>query len=391
MVLRFLTILAAVVSAVVSPGGGLSDFSAANATGPCFLDRDELKTAVDEYIAEDCAANSTCTVGKAYGWPMNGWCVSNVTDMSELFLEAEEFNSDLSAWDVSRVTDMNDMFRDARAFNCSLSEWDGSRVTDMSGMFWDARSFDGNLSAWDVSRVSDISNLFKRSAFSGELGSIATWDVSQVTNMDSVFQRAAVFNGDISSWNVSRVTDMSKMFQRALAFNGDLSAWDVSRVTDMGGIFYEAKSFRGDGLSAWDVSKTGEPCSPCDFAASCFSDACAFRDSKTGEWSDLMAHCNFGAVFCEFCFPESSCYGFGSIDHNDGIVDTNEQSEENNTDHNDGIVDTNEQSEQDQDSIDHSDGIVDTNEKSEGNFYPSKGPALVTTSGLVLALLGMII
>ena len=400
---RSLTVLAAVLS---SSDGELSD------SFPCFADRDELKEAVDAYIAEDCAGDSACAVGRAYGWPMNAWCVSNVTDMSELFLGAEGFDGDVSSWDVSKVTDTSGMFRDARVFNGDVSAWDVSKVTDMSGMFWDAREFDGDVSAWDVSRVVDMSNLFKRTPFNGDL---SAWDVSRVTNMDSVFQRAEFFNGDLSAWDVSKVTDMSKMFQRAWAFNGDVSAWDVSRVADMGGIFYEATAFQGD-VSSWNVTNTGEPCSRCDFAADCFDEACEFRDSETGEWSEHTAHCNFGAAFCEFCFTDSSCYGFGSDNVVDGGEESaatlsteqpavteedqyiNDQSTEAKASldlqvptelENDGSADEIVGSDGEE-TIDDNDGVVDNAQSSKEGFDSSKGSVLVATSGLVLALLGMI-
>ena len=41
-------------------------------------------------------------------------------------------------WDVSNVTDMSDMFKDADAFNGDISGWNVDNVTDMSGMFFKA-------------------------------------------------------------------------------------------------------------------------------------------------------------------------------------------------------------------------------------------------------------
>ena len=43
----------------------------------------------------------------------------------------------------------------------------------------------------------------------------------------------------------------------------------------------------------------------------CYTDACALRDEVSGEWSGAAAECTAGAPFCEECFTDSPCYGFG--------------------------------------------------------------------------------
>jgi surface protein len=55
--------------------------------------------------------------------PIEGWDVSRVTDMSNLFFYKHLFNADLSRWDVSRVTNMEGMFSHATAFNQPLGAW----------------------------------------------------------------------------------------------------------------------------------------------------------------------------------------------------------------------------------------------------------------------------
>jgi len=50
---------------------------------------------------------------KKYGHISN-WDTSNVTDMSEMFNEASNFNQDISNWDTSNVTNMSDMFKDSK-------------------------------------------------------------------------------------------------------------------------------------------------------------------------------------------------------------------------------------------------------------------------------------
>ena len=96
--------------------------------------RNELKTAVDEWIEDSDSANST------FG-EINAWDTSLVTDMSSLFYYKHTFNDDISDWDVSSVTDMSDMFYNANNFNGDISDWDVSSVTDMSYMFSVATSF----------------------------------------------------------------------------------------------------------------------------------------------------------------------------------------------------------------------------------------------------------
>ena len=90
--------------------------------------RDELKTAVDEWIVDSYNASST------YG-DINTWDTSLISNMSELFYDNGTFNGDISDWDVSSVTDMGYMFEDATSFNQDISDWDVSSVTDMDGMF----------------------------------------------------------------------------------------------------------------------------------------------------------------------------------------------------------------------------------------------------------------
>ncbi|TMM59438.1 BspA family leucine-rich repeat surface protein [Maribacter algarum] len=185
---------------------------------------------------------------------IDAWDVSNVTDMSEMFSEAYEFNQPLNSWDVSNVTDMSSMFERAELFNQPLDNWDVSSVTNMYRMFDGfVRNMDFNqpLNSWDVSNVTNMALMFRRTEdFNQPLNN---WDVSNVTNMSSMFSSTSSFNQNINVWDVSSVTDMSSMFSQASVFNRPLASWDVSNVTNMGSMFQSSTAFNQP-IGVWDVS-----------------------------------------------------------------------------------------------------------------------------------------
>ena len=67
--------------------------------GHRFVDRAELRNAVDLWINDEAGARST------YG-DIGLWDTSRVTDMRDLFDRKSTFNADISQWDTSEVTSM---------------------------------------------------------------------------------------------------------------------------------------------------------------------------------------------------------------------------------------------------------------------------------------------
>ena len=204
---------------------------------------DSLKVAVKEWL------NDNSNAKKKYGH-ISEWNVSQVTNMEDLFCDAESFNEDIGKWDVSKVSDMNNIFYSAKAFNQDIGNWNVSNVKDMWNAFSFAESFNQDIGKWDVSNVENMNAMF--SVAKNFNKDISNWNVSNVSNMSAMFLDTDKFNQDIGNWDVSHVEDMSSMFCRANAFNQDISKWDVSKVSDMSNIFGDSEVFRQD-LSAWNL------------------------------------------------------------------------------------------------------------------------------------------
>lgn len=189
-----------------------------------------------------------------YGYPIDKWDVSHITDFSNTFQYCFDFNEYIGSWDVSNATVMGRMFKQAKTFNQDLSSWDVANVQVMSEMFYGATSFNNGVSCWDLSNVTTMSGMFCRAESFNQ--DISSWDVSNVQDMGAMFSSAKVFNQDISAWEVSNVKDMFAMFSCASSFNCNLSSWDVSNVKYMSQMFYHAKSF-DQNLSSWSISNAG--------------------------------------------------------------------------------------------------------------------------------------
>tara|TARA_Y100000389_G_scaffold33123_1_gene28179 strand:- start:339 stop:2522 length:2184 start_codon:yes stop_codon:yes gene_type:complete len=179
-----------------------------------------------------------------YNFPSN-WAfdftnsgTNSIKDLSSLFASGSGVGA------AGRSTDVSGWWFD-------IDIWDLSEVTDMSQMFKNASNFNKDIGSWNVSGVTDMNNMFNgASNFNKDIGN---WDVSGVTNMQEMFRSAQDFNQDIGNWNVSNVTNMKLMFDNASNFNQDISEWDVSEVTAMDYMFNDA-TYMSQNISVWDVS-----------------------------------------------------------------------------------------------------------------------------------------
>jgi surface protein len=186
--------------------------------------------------------DDSSTVPASFYVGIEFWDVSNVENMSGMFLGAANFNQPIGRhWDVSNVTDMSGMFMGAASFNQPLNEWNVGNVVRMDCMFSYATHFNQPLDEWNVENVETMERMFmSAAAFNQPIGA---WDVGNVEDMAEMFKYATAFNQPIGEWDVERVTDMSEMFSYATNFNQPIGEWDVERVRDMNLMFAQARAF----------------------------------------------------------------------------------------------------------------------------------------------------
>jgi len=186
----------------------------------------------------------------AFNQDIGSWSTANVTDMSYMFSYASAFNQDIGSWNTANVTTMSWMFVYASAFNQDIGSWNTANVTSMERMFRNASAFNQDIGSWSTTNVTTMSYMFYyASAFNQDIGS---WNTANVTNMELMFYGASAFNQDIGSWSTSNVTTMRYMFCNASAFNQNIGSWSTSNVTTMYYMFYGASAFNQD-IGSWNV------------------------------------------------------------------------------------------------------------------------------------------
>ncbi len=143
---------------------------------------------------------------------ISNWDTSSVTDMSELFPFAQDFNEPIGKWVTSKVTNMDSMFYGADAFHQPIGNWNTAKVTNMNKMFASAKAFNQP---------------------------IGTWNTSSVIDMRSMFQFAEAFNQPIGQWKTSSVKYLDTIFLGASSFTQSL-CWDLKQVLFAGLVFYDS-------------------------------------------------------------------------------------------------------------------------------------------------------
>jgi len=273
----------------------------------CFTEKRELRQAIEDYLAEPFANSS---VAQIYGYPMNDWCVEQVTDMSWLFSDLTTFDVDISKWNTSGVVDselnlvwparsvedasnnigrailtpcffvltsllffalssllkVHFMFQNCESFKQDIGPWDVSNVKDFNHMFSGATTFRGWVDKWDVSSAENMQGMFSGDSFMNKY--IAGWDVSKVRDMSFMFERARAFNMYLGDWNTGNVEDFSYMFFKADRFDRVIGSWNTAKAMYMTSMFEDAVVYNR--FIGWDTQRVRD-------MSFMFSNAAAFN------------------------------------------------------------------------------------------------------------------
>ncbi|UOC57735.1 BspA family leucine-rich repeat surface protein [Mycoplasmopsis bovis] len=221
--------------------------------------------------------SKTFLQAKNFNTDISNWKTDKVKNMSYMFFAAKKFSKNLDKWNTANVENMNRMFQEAEAFNGNISTWDTKNVSDMAYMFSGATAFNNNISSWNVDNVITMERMFQNaSKFNSPIfklvkpkvknmqymfynarefnsSNISNWNTSSVTDIRAMFRGAAMFNKNLN-WETEKITNMSYLFAEASSFNGDITKWNTGNVVDMSGMFWKASAFNKD-ISSWNIKK----------------------------------------------------------------------------------------------------------------------------------------
>lgn len=181
--------------------------------------------------------------------PLNDLDVSEITDMSYLFLNCFDFNEDINEWDVSQVRNMDGMFQGCSKFNKPLDKWDTCNVQTLELIFYSAYDFNQNINNWDVSQVEDTRYAFYNAKNFNQ--PLDNWDVSSVLYMNEMFNGCLSFNQDLTSWNLNTNVLFSDCFNNCISLDFK-NIYELFKDCDQ---LHFAETFDYDFIKAFDKAQ----------------------------------------------------------------------------------------------------------------------------------------
>lgn len=190
---------------------------------------------------------------------LNDIDVSQITDMTKLFVKLDPHDIDISKWNISNVIDMYWMFYECKNFTGKgLENWNFKKCRDTRGMFFNCKNFDCNVSKWNISNVKYICWMFDGCTnFKGN--GLDKWKLCDLEEIPitGLFNNCPKLDCNLSKWDVSNVTDMKSLFDGCTNFKGvGLENWEPTLCEDMFKMFKDCINLNCD-LSKWNCQKLG--------------------------------------------------------------------------------------------------------------------------------------
>ena len=151
--------------------------------------------------------------------------LTGVSSIEKMFRGCINLIAQIGHWNVSNIVNFTDLFLNAQKFNTYIGDWDVSNGESFSRMFQGTSSvpheFNQDISKWNVSKGRLFNGMFE---FNGAFNQdITGWNMINATNTRDMF-RSCPFNFDISVFNMPNNSNYVLMF-RDSAFNHNLGSW----------------------------------------------------------------------------------------------------------------------------------------------------------------------
>jgi hypothetical protein len=182
--------------------------------------------------------------------PVNISFTSALTNVGNMFNNANAFNSPIALGDTSGVTNWGGFLRSASAFNQPL-DLDMSSANEIGAFLTRASSFNSPLMLRNMQSVVSLYDVFALApAFNQEIGYL---DTSTSLYMIRTLDGCHSFNQPIGAWDVSSALNMDDLLRSTISFNQSLRKWDPRALKVMQRAFQGASRMAHE-LSTWNLN-----------------------------------------------------------------------------------------------------------------------------------------
>jgi len=143
--------------------------------------------------------------------------------------------TDVNQWGAIEWQDMESMFSDWSGSTFTATDVpDLSQVTSLERMFINATNFNGDITTWDISNVTNMESMFRNAdAFDQPIG---LWDITHVQNMKYMLRETDAFNQDLGQWVFQQSTDLDSILHDATGIDctnltNTLLGWNFNNPT----------------------------------------------------------------------------------------------------------------------------------------------------------------